>query len=118
MDLEFQLEVSDEVYALHAEVCKLFTSPVRLKMLELLGKGEMTVEELSRIMNISQPNASQHLSLLRKTGVVRARKEGNKVFYSLRDPRLLDAFNNMKAVLSDILKEHQGTMIKREADCV
>lgn len=113
MDSEVRFEVSDEVYALHAEVCKLFTSPVRLKMLELLGRGEITVEELSRIMNISQPNASQHLSLLRKTGVVGARKEGNKVFYSLRDPRLLDALNNMRAVLSDILNERQSNTVKR-----
>jgi len=113
MDSKFRFDVPDAVYALHAEVCKLFTSPVRLKMLEALGKGERTVEELSRLTGISQPNASQHLSLLRKTGVVRARKEGSKVYYSLRDPRLLDALNNMKAVLSDILDERHSTSVRK-----
>jgi len=113
MDSEFRFDVSDDVHALHAEVCKLFTSPVRLKMLEALGKGERTVEELTRLMRISQPNTSQHLSLLRKTGIVSARKEGSNVYYSLRDPRLLDALKNMKAVLFDILNERQNAIIKK-----
>jgi len=97
MGSEFRFDVSDDVYALHTEVCKLFTSPVKLKMLEAFGKDERTVEELSRLIRIRQPNTSQHLSLLRKTGVASARKEGSNVYYALRDPRLLYA-----------LKKHEG----------
>jgi DNA-binding transcriptional ArsR family regulator len=113
MNSEPRFDAPDDVYALHAEVCKLFTSPVRLKMLEVLGKGERTVEELSKLTGMSQPNTSQHLSLLRKTGVVRSRREGSNVYYSLRDPRLLDAFNNMKAVLSDILNDSRATAVRK-----
>lgn len=106
---------SDDVYTLHAEVCRLFTSPVRLKMLEALGHGEKTVGELSRITGMSQPNTSQHISLLRKAGVVKMRRVGNFTYYSLRDPRLLDALDNMRAVLSDILSERQSVIAKKEA---
>ncbi len=95
---------------MHAELCKLFTNPVRLKMLEALGGGEKTVQQLSLDIGISQPNASQHLGLMRKAGVVRVRRDGNRVNYSLRNPKLLEAFNNMRNVLSDILSERHSLM--------
>jgi DNA-binding transcriptional ArsR family regulator len=45
--------------------------------------------------------------------VVRSRREGSNVYYSLRDPRLLDALNNMKAVLSDILNDSRATAVRK-----
>jgi len=77
-----------------AELFKALSHPGRIKMLEALRAGEKTVGELQALLDDEPGSASQHLALLRARDIVVGRKEGNSIFYSVRDPlvfRILDA---------------------------
>jgi DNA-binding transcriptional ArsR family regulator len=63
--------------------------PLRLKILCLVGNQELSVLEIVEAVGTSQSNISQHLAVLRDNGLLAARKEANKVFYKIGDPRVL-----------------------------
>ena len=63
--------------------------PLRLKILCLVGSQELSVLEIVDAVGTSQSNVSQHLAVLRDHGILAARKEANKVFYRIGDPRVL-----------------------------
>lgn len=63
--------------------------PVRLKILCLINSAELSVLEIVDAVGTSQSNISQHLAVLRDNGILAARKEANKVFYRIGDPRVL-----------------------------
>jgi DNA-binding transcriptional ArsR family regulator len=63
--------------------------PLRLKILCLVGNQELSVLEIVDAVGTSQSNISQHLAVLRDHGILQARKEANKVFYKIGDPRVL-----------------------------
>lgn len=63
--------------------------PLRLKILCLVGNQELSVLEIVEAVGTSQSNISQHLAVLRGHGVLAARKEANKVFYRIADPRVI-----------------------------
>ena len=63
--------------------------PLRLKILCLVGNQELSVLEIVDAVGTSQSNISQHLAVLRDQSILVARKEANKVFYRIGDPRIL-----------------------------
>lgn len=63
--------------------------PLRLKILCLVGNQELSVLEIVDAVGTTQSNISQHLGVLRDHGILAARKDANKVFYSVPDPRIL-----------------------------
>src|SRR6476659_2592963 len=63
--------------------------PLRLKILCLVGSQELSVLAIVDAVGTSQSNISQHLAVLRDNGILAARKEANKVFYRIGDPRVL-----------------------------
>src|SRR3954471_1624235 len=63
--------------------------PLRLKILCLVGSQELSVLEIVDAVGTSQSNISQHLAVLRENGILAARKDANKVFYRIGDPRVL-----------------------------
>ena len=95
-----------KLYEMHAEVCRIFTSPKRLEIIDLLRNGEMAVGEMAEVSGYGQANISQHLSILRQYGVVNTRHEGTTVFYSMANPKILDAIDIMREVLIERLKEN------------
>ncbi len=103
-----------EVFQMHAEVCKVLANKTRLMILALLAKKEMNVGEIVETLDSRLANISQHLRLLRTHDIVRTRKEGHAVFYSLRDRRLIDACELIRSVLLDNMK--QRGMIAQEVD--
>lgn len=74
--------------SLHAstELFKAFADPVRLRLLNLLGGGEVCVCHLHEALGLPQPTVSRHLAYLRKRGLVVGRKEGLWVHYRLAKP--------------------------------
>jgi DNA-binding transcriptional ArsR family regulator len=78
-----------------ANVARALSDPKRLCVLETLATGERSVGELSRDVGCQVPNMSQHLAVLRSAGLVNARREGTTIFYSLADPRVIDAYRLM-----------------------
>jgi ArsR family transcriptional regulator len=91
--------VPDKIYELHAEMCKIFTSPKRLEILNLLKGTELSVGDLMRLSKSNQANLSQHLSVLRQKGIVKTRREGVRIYYSLEDGRIIQAFDIIRDML-------------------
>lgn len=69
---------------------KAFGDPTRLRILTLLANGEMPVGDIVRAVGLSQPTVSRHLGILRDTGVVIDRREGQQVYYSLNKTSVAD----------------------------
>jgi DNA-binding transcriptional ArsR family regulator len=90
-----------EIYRLHAEFCKLLADANRLLIINELGKGELSVSELMKRLDLKQSNVSKHLSLMRERGLVNTRRDGSTVFYSLTDRRVSQAIQLLKDVQSD-----------------
>lgn len=72
--------------------------PTRLKLVCLLAGGERSVNDLAAELGIVQPLASQHLRILANRGVLRPRREGNRVYYGVRLPALHALLEKMRAV--------------------
>lgn len=73
----------DQTYAAIAEIGKSFSTGNRLEIIDLLANGEKTVEQIARQTDISVPNASRHLQLLKKAHLAKSRREGNFIYYRL-----------------------------------
>lgn len=73
-----------------AKVLRVLGDSNRLRILELLRDGEMCQCEIIPLIGQSQPTVSRHLSLLEEHGVLECRKDGVRVLYQIRDPRILE----------------------------
>ncbi|MFC2157372.1 ArsR/SmtB family transcription factor [Acidobacteriota bacterium] len=101
------MEKSNEYFELHAEVCKTFGHPKRLKVIFSLMEKELTVTELARETEIDTSNLSQHLHILRDKGIVATRREGTKIFYSLAHPNIKKAVDLMSDFLVQSIKSSE-----------
>ncbi|MBL8521880.1 MAG: helix-turn-helix transcriptional regulator [Betaproteobacteria bacterium] len=63
--------------------------PIRIKVLCLLSSGAMPVQEITEAIGTTQSNISQHLGILKASGMIESRREGTRVFYFVEDPRIL-----------------------------
>ena len=81
-----------------AVIARAFADPKRLCVLERLADGERSVSDLSRDVGCHVPNMSQHLAVLRASGLVVSRRDGNAVLYRLADDRVLDAYRLLQQV--------------------
>lgn len=92
------------LYQLHASICHTLAHPKRLKIIDRLRVGELSVTELVEALEISQANLSQHLSVMRQKGIVITRREGLKVFYRLSNSKITQACDLMRQVLLENLE--------------
>ena len=95
--------IESEIMQFHAEMCSGLADPVRLMLIYELDNGPRNVNDLVQTLGISQPVVSRHLKLLRDKGLVSNERQGNNVIYSLVDPRLVHALNELRQVMSDII---------------
>lgn len=103
------MENSDRaaVYRLHAGFCKTLADANRLLIITELGKGEVSVSELTRRLELTQSNASKHLGILREHGLAEVRREGATIYYRLSDPRISEAIGLLRAVQADRLERQR-----------
>jgi ArsR family transcriptional regulator len=94
-----------KLYELHAQMCQVFTSPKRLEILNLLRDKELSVGQLVKLANIRQANLSQHLSILREKGIVKTRRAGVTIYYSLGNPKIIKAFDIIREMLLEKLAQ-------------
>lgn len=88
-----------KIFELHAEICKTLAHAKRLQILDLLGNGELTVSELVERMQLSKANISQHLAVMRRTGIVDTRRNGVNVHYRVSNSKVTRACELMREVL-------------------
>jgi ArsR family transcriptional regulator len=81
-----------------ARALKAMSHPLRLKILCVLGNEEASVQEIVDSVGTSQSNVSQHLGILREKGVLRARKDANRVYYRVSDERTLALIGMLREV--------------------
>ena len=93
-----------ELYRIHAELCKVFSNPTRLEILNLLRDKEMSVTELIEKTELSQANISQHLSIMRSKGIVISDRKGKNIYYRLTNPKIIKAFDIIRKVLNERLR--------------
>ena len=72
-----------EAFVKAADLLRALSHPVRLRMIELLGNGELCVKSLEEILGISQSSVSQHLTRLRYAGLIESERKGHLVCYRL-----------------------------------
>ena len=83
---------------------KAMAHPLRLKILCVLGDKEVSVQDIVDHVGTSQSNISQHLAILRDKGVLRTRKDANRVFYRVGDTRTLKLLSMMRDVFCGFTK--------------
>ena len=92
-------------------MCKVFSNPTRLEILNLLRNEEMAVAELIKKTKLSQANISQHLSIMKSKDIVASERKGKNVYYKLTNPKIIKAFDIIKEILIEKLKEN-GKIVK------
>lgn len=80
---------SDEVFELAAEVFRVMSAPMRLKIISSLCNGEKNVGELLAEIDTTQPNMSQHLGTLYQAGVLGKRRDGVQIYYRIINDRVV-----------------------------
>ena len=111
-----------ELSQFKAEFFKALAHPLRIRILDELRNGELGVNDLGARLDVEQSNLSQQLAVLRTRNILATRKEGQSVYYSVRDPQLFDLldvakriFNNHLIDVKDLLSQLVVTRGKRKA---
>ncbi|GGJ66986.1 transcriptional regulator [Streptomyces brasiliensis] len=95
--------VSTPLYQLKAEFFKTLGHPARIRVLELLSEREHAVAEMLPKVGIEPAHLSQQLAMLRRANLVRTRKEGSNVYYSLTSPEVAELLRVARTILSGVL---------------
>ena len=94
----------DEHIEQASRAMKAMSHPLRLKILCVLGDKEVSVQDIVASVGTSQSNISQHLAILRDKGVLRTRKDANRVYYRVGDMRTLKLLGMMRDVFCGFAK--------------
>jgi ArsR family transcriptional regulator len=93
--------LTQEITGLHAEMCSALADPKRILILYAVADGSRNVSELGDLIGASQPAVSRHLKILRDRSLVQPVRQGASVVYHLKDMRLIEALDLLRAVLRD-----------------
>lgn len=93
------------LFELQSEVCKTLASSKRIEIISALKDGEKSVGELVAILGVPKANVSQHLAVMRHKGILKSRREGTNIYYSVSNAKVVQACALMKDVLMEQMKE-------------
>jgi len=103
--------MDEELYERRAAICKAFANPVRLKILDLVGKKAYPVSELRRRLGVSEANLSQHLAVLKGAGIIATSREGKRVYCYVAIPEVKQACSLVCDVLRAQVRSGRRLMI-------
>jgi DNA-binding transcriptional ArsR family regulator len=92
---------NDDTFRRQARVLKALANESRLKIVDRLSRGECSVGEMTEIIGSDPSTVSKHLAVLRAHGIVRDRREGNVVYYTLLTPCVMNFFTCATQVLRE-----------------
>lgn len=104
---------SKEIYEIHARICQCLANPKRLEVINTLRDKVMPVTEMAEKMGITKANLSQHLAIMREKGILKSRREGTNIYYSLANPKVIQACDIMREVLFEHLKEKKNLVSRK-----
>lgn len=93
------------IFKLQADICKIFANDTRLEIINLLKGKEISNQEIMRETGLSKVSMTQHMNVLKSKGVIISRREGQQLFYSIANPKIIQACNLMREVLVEQHKE-------------
>jgi len=88
------------LYVAKAELFRALAHPVRIRILELLVGGDQNVAHLAQDTGLDASSLSQHLAVVKRTGLVSSQRRGNTVTYSLTDPAVADFLTTARRVIA------------------
>lgn len=97
--------LTQELDLLHDRVCRAIGDPKRLMILYALYERPRYVVELAEELGFPQPTISRHLNALHNGGLVVKERQGQTVYYSLRDARIITVLDIMREMLRDMAQE-------------
>jgi DNA-binding transcriptional ArsR family regulator len=103
----------DRVFDSVAELFSLLSTPIRLKIISAVCQGEKNVSEILAQIDTTQPNMSQHLATLYRSGVLAKRRDGTQVYYRLQSERVATL---CRAVCTQVAIELDGDASVEPAD--
>jgi ArsR family transcriptional regulator len=95
------LSQPEEVFEMAAELFRVMSAPMRLKIISCLCDGEKNVSHLLGRINTTQPNMSQHLNTLYQAGILGKRREGVQIYYRIVDDRVATLCHAVCAQIAD-----------------
>jgi DNA-binding transcriptional ArsR family regulator len=100
-----------------ADFFRALAHPIRIRILETLGAGERSVQELQQALDLEQPIVSQQLAVLRGKNIVIARKVGTTVRYALSDPLVIELLAVAREIFNNRLVDTRSMLkaLQREA---
>jgi len=104
----------EEFYELHADFCKTFTNPKRIEILDLLRGGELTVTEIQKKIGIAKAHTSLMLNFMRTKSVLKTRRAGTNVYYSIADDKIAYACVVMQQALTGMIGKMPRARTVRE----
>jgi ArsR family transcriptional regulator len=105
-----ELAIGGELQTFKAQFFRALAHPTRIRILEILVRGERTVQELQAALALDQPLVSQQLAVLRNQGIVSARKERSSARYALRDPLVGALLDVARRIFNNHLGSRQGLL--------
>ena len=100
--------MSPEALALVAARFKVLAEPLRLRIMQVLQGGELSVSEITEAVESTQPNVSKHLKMLQEAGIVGRRQEGNAVYCSIADETVFELCDLVCSSLRERLEAQAG----------
>ena len=97
---------SEAVFSRVASYFSVLSEPLRLKIINIVCRGERTVGEIAEMVESSQANVSKHLQILTHAGVISRRKEGTSVIYSMADKSVFDLCRTVCNQIASNLEGH------------
>lgn len=97
-----QNEPPAKVIQIQAALCKIMSNPRRVRILRLLERGELSVGEIVEATGLRKAAVSQNLAPMRKLGIVEFRRDGQKIYYSLKAKKIVAACHAMGDLLMEL----------------
>jgi ArsR family transcriptional regulator len=98
-------QAARKIFEMQCQICKSMAHPMRLEIVDLLNKKDMSATGLLGELETSKANLSKHMNILLQAGIVDATREGRQVSYRLTYPEIHDACRIMRSILYRRLKQ-------------
>lgn len=104
------------LHELKAEFFKTLGHPLRVRVLEILSVRESSVAEILADVGVEASNLSQQLAVLRRSGLVTARREASTVYYSITSPQVAELLAVARGILTSVLSGQEGLLVDLRAE--
>jgi ArsR family transcriptional regulator len=101
-----------KIFELHAEVCRALGHSLRIEVIDLLQDKELCFTDILDVTGGLKSNLSQHLSVMTKKGILKSRRDGQFIYFSLSSKKVAQACRLMREVLMDSLKKQKDLLEK------